>query len=54
LHEVATGQYTVFTVVNGKPKVRAVEIGLMDSVNAEVKSGLAEGDVVTTGILVTK
>lgn len=54
LHEVSEGQYTVFVVENGKPTLRMVEIGLTDTVNAEVKSGLEEGDVVTTGILVTK
>jgi RND family efflux transporter MFP subunit len=54
LHEVSDGQYTVFVMENGKPKLRAVEIGLMDTVNAEVKSGLQEGDVVTTGIVETK
>jgi HlyD family secretion protein len=54
LHDIGGGEYTVFVVVDGKPKVRSVKIGLMDAVNAEVISGLEEGDVVTTGILVTK
>lgn len=54
LHEVSEGEYTVFVMENGKPKLRVVEIGLMDTVNAEVKSGLQEGDIVTTGILETK
>jgi multidrug efflux pump subunit AcrA (membrane-fusion protein) len=54
LHEVSDGQYTVFVMENGKPKLRPVEIGLMDTVNAEVKSGLQEGDVVTTGIVEIK
>jgi multidrug efflux pump subunit AcrA (membrane-fusion protein) len=54
LHEISTGQYMVFVMVNGKPQVRSVEIGLMDATRAEVKSGLKEGDVVTTGITETK
>jgi multidrug efflux pump subunit AcrA (membrane-fusion protein) len=54
LHDLGNGEFTVFVVIDGTPKVRSVEIGLTDSVNAEVLSGLEEGDVVTTGILVTK
>jgi RND family efflux transporter MFP subunit len=54
LHEISPGQYTVFVMVNGKPQVRSVEIGLQDATRAEVKSGLKEGDVVTTGLTVTK
>jgi RND family efflux transporter MFP subunit len=54
LHEVSAGQYMVFVIVDGKPQVRSVEIGLQDATRAEVKSGLKEGDVVTTGITETK
>lgn len=54
LHEISTGQYTVFVMVNGKTQVRSVEIGLKDATRAEVKSGLKEGDVVTTEITETK
>jgi multidrug efflux pump subunit AcrA (membrane-fusion protein) len=48
LHEYAPGKYSVFVVQNGKLIPRNVEIGLMDLVNAEVKSGLQPGEVVST------
>jgi HlyD family secretion protein len=53
LHEIADGKYAVFVLVDGEPKMRMVEIGIRDLIYAEVKSGLAEGDVVTTGITET-
>jgi HlyD family secretion protein len=53
LHEYAPGKYSVFVDQNGKLTVRNVEIGLMDLVNAEVKSGLQPGEVVSTGIAET-
>jgi multidrug efflux pump subunit AcrA (membrane-fusion protein) len=53
LHEYAPGKYSVFVDQNGKLTVRNVEIGLMDLVNAEVKSGLQPGEVVSTGITET-
>jgi multidrug efflux pump subunit AcrA (membrane-fusion protein) len=54
LHEISTGKYSVFVMVNGKPQVRMVEVGLQDATRAEVKSGLQAGDVVTTGLTQTK
>jgi multidrug efflux pump subunit AcrA (membrane-fusion protein) len=54
LHLISPGQYSVFVMVNGKPEVRMVEVGLQDATHAEIKSGLNLGDVVTTGITVTK
>jgi HlyD family secretion protein len=53
LHEIAEGKYAVFVMVDGAPKMRQVEIGLQDLLYAEVKSGLNEGDIVTTGITET-
>ena len=53
LHEISTGTYGVFVVVNGTPTFKTVEVGLMDYTSAEIKSGLNEGDVVTTGIVET-
>jgi RND family efflux transporter MFP subunit len=48
LHELGDGQYAVFVVKSdGELEMRMVEIGLMDFVNAEVKSGLESGEVVT-------
>lgn len=43
-------QYAVFVVQdNGELEMRIVEIGLQDYVNAEVLSGLARGETVSTG-----
>jgi HlyD family secretion protein len=41
---------TVYVLEKGKPAPRPVEIGMADSYNTEVKSGLKEGEVVITGI----
>jgi multidrug efflux pump subunit AcrA (membrane-fusion protein) len=54
LHQYAPGQYAVFVMVNGKLTLRMVTVGLQDLVNAEVKSGLQQGDIVSTGIAQTK
>jgi len=48
LQEVQPGKYVVYLMKNGKPVEQAVEIGLQDIVNAEVKSGLKPDDVVLT------
>jgi HlyD family secretion protein len=53
LHELSTGKYAVFVMENGTPVLKTVEVGLMDYTYAEIKSGLNEGDVVTTGIVET-
>jgi RND family efflux transporter MFP subunit len=53
LREVGDGQYTVFVMQNGEPKLRVVEVGIKDLVSAEIISGLQAGDVVTTGIVET-
>lgn len=46
----ADGSYSVRTVgAGGQVSERRVEIGLNDKVTAEVRSGLAEGDIVVTG-----
>ena len=54
LKEASPGQYTVFVMEDGEPKLRVVEIGLQDLFYAEVISGLEAGDVVTTGITETE
>lgn len=52
LHEISDGEYGVFVVQNdGSLKFKTVEIGIMDTFNAEVKSGLNVGDVVSTGLV---
>jgi HlyD family secretion protein len=53
LHEISTGTYGVFVMENGTPTFTTVEVGLQDYTYAEIKSGLTEGDVVTTGIVET-
>ncbi|HOT90145.1 MAG TPA: efflux RND transporter periplasmic adaptor subunit [Anaerolineae bacterium] len=48
LRQLDNGRYAVFVKKsNGELEMRTVEIGLMDAVNAEVKSGLERGEVVT-------
>jgi multidrug efflux pump subunit AcrA (membrane-fusion protein) len=54
LHETTPGNYSVFVVQFGQLKLTPVTIGLQDLINAEVKSGLQPGDVVSTGIVGTK
>ncbi len=54
VHEISAGKYAVFVMIDGEPQLRMVEVGLQDATKAEIKSGLAEGDVVTTGITETK
>jgi RND family efflux transporter MFP subunit len=53
LHK-AGEQYTVFVVENGEPRLRVVEVGIQDTLYAEIKSGLNAGEVVTTGITETQ
>ena len=50
----AGDQYTVFVQENGTLRLRVVQVGLQDLVSAEIKSGLNPGDVVSTGLTVTK
>ena len=48
------GEYAVFVQdENGELKMRMVEVGLMDYTYAEILSGLAEGEIVSTGIVQT-
>ena len=54
LHEYTPGKYAVFVMRNGMLSVDFVQVGLKDLVNAEVKSGLKVGDVVSTGLVGTK
>jgi HlyD family secretion protein len=53
LHEISDEEYAVFVVVDGRPRVRTVEVGLQDSYYAAITSGLQAGEVVTTGIVET-
>ena len=50
LRETSPGQYTVFVVTpDGELEMRAVVVGLMDPVYAEVLDGLELGDIVSIG-----
>ena len=53
LHQLSPGNYAVFVMVNGKPNLRVVTVGLQDPTFAEIKTGVKVGDVVTTGIQAT-
>ncbi|MBN1889111.1 MAG: efflux RND transporter periplasmic adaptor subunit [Thermoflexales bacterium] len=55
LRELESGQYAVFVVAeNGQLKLRPVEIGLRDFANAQVLSGLEQGELISTGTVETK
>ena len=54
LHKLSDNSYTVFVMLDGKPTLTTVEVGLQDDTYAEIKSGLKVGDVVTTGVVETK
>jgi hypothetical protein len=41
-------------VVNGKPTLKTVTVGLQDGTFAEIKTGLKAGDVVSTGLQATQ
>ena len=48
LRKQTPGKYAVYVVENGRDVLRPVEVGLMDSTYAEIKSGLKVGDIVVT------
>ena len=54
LHDAGNGQYGVFVLTNGEPRLQLVEIGIKDLSSVEITSGLNQGDVVTTGIAETQ
>ncbi len=49
LREISDGEYAVFVMENGEPRIQIVDVGLQDLIFAEILSGLEQGDVVTTG-----
>lgn len=53
LREISPGEYAVFVIEEGEPKLRFVEVGLRDFTFAEILSGLEAGEVITTGIVET-
>jgi len=55
LRELAPGSYAVFVVKDdGQLELRPVTVGLRDFASAEILSGLAKGDVVSTGTVETQ
>jgi RND family efflux transporter MFP subunit len=55
LRELAPGSYAVFVVKDdGQLEMRPVTVGLRDFANAEILSGLAKGEVVSTGTVETE
>lgn len=55
LRELAPGSYAVFVVqADGQLEMRPVTVGLRDFANAQILSGLAKGDVVSTGTVETE
>ena len=51
LRELGPDEYAVFVVENGEPKLRVVQVGLVDITSAEILAGLQAGEIVTTGIV---
>ncbi|MGE5602908.1 MAG: efflux RND transporter periplasmic adaptor subunit [Nitrososphaerales archaeon] len=50
LRELATDQYAVFVIQpDGQQVLRPVQVGLKDLVNAEIKSGVQEGETISLG-----
>ncbi len=49
LYEISEGEFAVFVMEDGQPRMRLVEVGLQDLIYAEIISGIKQGDVVTTG-----
>ncbi len=50
LHETNPGKYAVFVVTQDGLRLRVIEVGLQNEIYAEVKAGLDDDQVVTTGI----
>lgn len=54
LRELSPGEYSLFVMENGEPKLRFVDVGIMDFTFAEILSGVEAGEEVTTGIIQTQ
>ncbi len=54
VREIGPGEYAVFVMENGEPKLRIVTVELMDYTSAAITNGLKAGDVVTTGVVDTE
>ncbi|MGB5059546.1 MAG: efflux RND transporter periplasmic adaptor subunit, partial [Candidatus Promineifilaceae bacterium] len=54
LREISAGEYAVFVMENGEPRLRMVQVGIMDFSFAEILSGVTAGEEVTTGLVQTQ
>jgi multidrug efflux pump subunit AcrA (membrane-fusion protein) len=55
LREISPGSYSVFVVQpDGSLRMVIVTVGLQDYANAEILSGLEQGDIISTGSVETK
>ena len=52
--DLGTTNSVVAVMENGEPKLRMVEVGIMDFTSAEIISGVEAGEEVTTGIVQTQ
>jgi RND family efflux transporter MFP subunit len=53
VRELSPGEYAVFVLENGEPRLHLVSVGLMDYTYAEILNGVNAGDTVTTGLIET-
>ena len=53
VREIGPDEYAVFVLEDGEPRLRIVTVGLMDYTSAEILTGLAAGEIVTTGVVET-
>jgi RND family efflux transporter MFP subunit len=53
VRELSPGEFAVFVLQDGEPRLRPVEVGIMNFTFAEIISGLEAGETVTTGIVET-
>lgn len=49
LREISGGEFAVFVIEDGQPRMRLVDVGLQDLIFAEILLGIQPGEVVTTG-----
>jgi RND family efflux transporter MFP subunit len=53
VREIGHDEYVVFVLEDGEPRLRIVTVGLVNYTSAEILTGLAAGEIVTTGVVET-
>jgi multidrug efflux pump subunit AcrA (membrane-fusion protein) len=53
VREIGHDEYAVFVLEDGEPRLRIVTVGLVNYTSAEILTGLAAGEIVTTGVVET-